>query len=484
MGAKRYRDVHLLGRLLGQARPYWPCLAALFVLGLLATPVALLLPLPLALVVGGLSGADPVPEFLRGYLPGGAALSPSGLVALAALLLVGLSLLDQGLKLATSVLSTYVGEKVLLDFRARLFRHVQRLSLAYHDTNGTADSNYRIHWDAAAIQWLAIYGLPPLVSAGLTLVGMIYVTARINWQLALVALGVVPVLFLITAVSSRRLRRGWEKAKHLESTAYNVVQEVLTGLRVVKAFGQEEREQDRFVTHSGEGVRARVRLALVDGMYGLFFGLTLAAGTALVLYLGGRQVQAAHLRTGDLVLVMGYLAQLYLPVQQLCKSVSTMQNALASAARVFALLDEVVDVVEKTDARPLRCAAGAVAFRNVSFAYEGEEFVLRDISIEVPPGARVGVAGTTGAGKTTLVSRGTSSASSSRTPSSSRRPLRRTSPTPARTRPRRKSWKRRGRPTPTISSARCRTGIRRWSGSGGCACRVASASASPWRGPS
>src|SRR5262249_7360341 len=147
MGTKRYGDVHLLGRLLGQARPYWPCLAALFVLGLLATPVALLLPLPLALVVDGLSGADPVPEVLWGHLPGGAALSPSGLVALAALLLVGLSLLDQGLKLATSVLSTYVGEKVLLDFRARLFRHVQRLSLTYHDTNGTADSNYRIHWD-------------------------------------------------------------------------------------------------------------------------------------------------------------------------------------------------------------------------------------------------------------------------------------------------------------------------------------------------
>src|SRR5262249_41955595 len=153
---------------------------------------------------------------------------------------------------------THVGEKVLLDFRARIFRHVQRLSLTYHDTKGTADANYRIHWDAAAIQWLAIYGLPPFVTAVLTLVGMIYVPAQIEGQLALVALGVVPVLCAITAVASRRLRRGWEKAKHLESTAYNVVQEVLTGLRVVKAFGQEEREQDRFVTHSGEGVRARV----------------------------------------------------------------------------------------------------------------------------------------------------------------------------------------------------------------------------------
>jgi ATP-binding cassette subfamily B protein len=404
MGTKRYGDVHLLGRLLYQARPYWPHLAALLVLAFLATPVALLLPLPLAMVIDGLSGADPVPEFLRGYLPEGATLSPDGLFAFAALLLLGLSLLDQGLKLATSLLSTHVGEKILLGFRARIFRHVQRLSLTYHDTNGTADSNYRMHWDAAAIQWLAIYGLPPLVTAGLTLAGMIYVTARIDGRLALVALAVVPVLVAITAVWSRHLRRGWEKAKHLESTAYNVVQEVLTGLRVVKAFGQEEREQDRFVTHSGAGVRERVRLSLVDGVYGLLFGLTLAAGTALVLYLGGRQVRGGHLRPGDLVLVMGYLGLLYLPVQQLCKSAATMQNALASAARVFALLDEAVDVVERPGARPLRRAAGAVAFRKVAFAYDGDEFVLRDIDLEVPPGARVGITGATGAGKTTVVS--------------------------------------------------------------------------------
>jgi ATP-binding cassette subfamily B protein len=406
MGAKRYNDVHLLGRLLAEARSYWPHLAALFVLSLLATPVILLLPLPLAMVVDGVSGADPVPGFLRGVFPAGSTLAPHELLALAAIFLVVLSLLDQGLKLATSVLSTSTGERLLLDLRARLFRHVQRLSLAYHDTNGTADSNYRIHWDASAIQWIAIYGLPPLATAVLTLLGMIYVTAQIDGQLALVALGVVPVLVLITIASSRRLRRGWEKAKHLESTAYNVVQEVLTGLRVVKAFGQEEREQDRFVTHSGEGMRARVRLSLVDGVYGLLFGLTLAVGTALVLYLGGRRVLNGdgQLRLGDLVLVMGYLAQLYIPVQQLCKSAATMQNALASAARIFALLDETVDVVEKPDARSLRRAAGTVAFCNVSFGYPGEECVLREVGFEVAAGARVGISGATGAGKTTLLS--------------------------------------------------------------------------------
>src|SRR5262245_61846306 len=371
MAIKRYTGAYVLVRLLYQARPYWPHLAGLLALSVAATPLALLMPVPLAMVVDGLSGSDPIPDILRGFLPDGATSSPGGVVVLAVVLLIGLSLLDQATKLAASLLGTYAGEKILLDFRSRIFRHVQRLSLAYHDAKGTADSNYRIHWDAAAIQWVTVYGLPPFLTSGLTLLGMIYVTARIDWQLALVALGVSPLLVLITIVASHRLRRGWERAKDCESTAYTVAQEVLTGLRVVKAFGQEDREERRFVTYSGDGMRARVRLAFVDGTFGMLFGLTLAAGTALVLFLGGRQVQSGNLRLGDLVLVMGYLAQLYAPVQMMSKSLTTMQSALAGAVRAFTLLDEDSDVVEKPDARPLAHANGAVAFRNVSFAYNG-----------------------------------------------------------------------------------------------------------------
>jgi ATP-binding cassette subfamily B protein len=388
-------------RLLRQARPYWPHLVALLVISFLATPLALLMPLPLAMVVDGLSGSKWVPG---SWLLQQGTNSLTEVLVLAVVFLVGLSLLDQVQKLASSLLGTYVGEKTLLGFRAQIFRHVQRLSLGYHDTKGTADSNYRIHWDAAAIQWIAIYGLPPSSTACLTLVGMIYVTARINGQLALVALAVSPVLFLITFVASRRLRSGWEATKNLESTVYTVVQEVLTSLRVVKAFGQEDREHGRFVNHSGESMRARVGVALVEGIFGLLFGVTLAVGTGLVLFIGGREVSRGNLGIGELVLVMGYLAQLYLPVQVISKGIATVQNALASAQRVFELLDEAVEVTEKRDARPLRRAGGAVAFRNVSFAYNGDDFVLRGVSFGVSAGTRVGIAGATGAGKTTLMS--------------------------------------------------------------------------------
>ena len=398
MGTRRYTDWEICGRLLRQARPYWRHVGLLFLLSLLSTPIVLLMPVPLAMVIDHVTGSAPAQWVAR---DGAETL---GVMLLAGGLLLLIALLDQLQKLGSAVLGTYTGEKLILNFRAELFRHSQRLSLAYHDAKGTADAIYRIYWDAASIQWLAIAGLLPFLSAAVMLAGMAYVTARIDGVLALFALAVVPVLLLITWASGHRLRGGWEKTKDLESTAYTHTQEVLTGLRVVKAFGQEEREASRFVSRSGEGMQARVRLAAIDGLYGLLFGLTVGLGTALILFLGGRQVLAGQIQPGELVLVLGYLAQLYVPVQVISKSVTSMQSALASAGRAFSLLDEAPEVAERRDARPLGRAAGAVAVRNLSFSYDGGEPVLRGVTFEVPAGTRVGIAGPTGAGKTTLIS--------------------------------------------------------------------------------
>src|SRR5713101_7249267 len=152
-------------------------------------------------------------------------------------------------------------------------------------------------------------------------------------------------------------------------------------------------------------MRARIGVALGEGVFELLTGLTIAAGTAMVLFLGVRHVQAGVLSLGELVLVMSYLARLYLPFQELSKSINLLQSALASAERAFALLDEPPDVLEKPDARPLTRANGGISFRNVSFAYRaGDDIVLHDLSFDIEPGNRVGITGTTGAGKTTMVS--------------------------------------------------------------------------------
>jgi len=404
MPGRSYADLKLYARLVGEARPYWLHIITVFLVSLLATPIALLMPLPLKIAVDSVIGLNPMPGFVSAIVPGPAVASQPATFLLAAALLVLIALLDQFQRLGTYVLSTYTVEKLILHFRARLFRHVQRLSLSYHDARGTADSLYRIEYDVMSSQWIAIYGLTPIVTGSLTPIGMVYVMGRLDGQLALVALAVAPIIFLITWWSRSPLQTAWLTTKRLESMAFSVVQEVLGSLRVVKAFGQEDREEDRFVARAREGIQSKVRTTFVERLVIFLVALTTALGSALVLFVGMTHVHAGLLSVGDLVLVMGYLTQLYLPMQVMSTGVATLQSSVASAERVFALLDEAPEVPERPDVRPLARAAGAVTFRGVSFAYDGRDPVLHGISFEIAPGTHLGISGATGAGKTTLVS--------------------------------------------------------------------------------
>ncbi|HXG98128.1 MAG TPA: ABC transporter ATP-binding protein [Gemmatimonadales bacterium] len=396
-------DVVLYRRVLQQARPYVPHFVALFAVGLLASPVALLTPVPLRIVVDNVIGTHPLSPLLRAVLPAAAVRTPAAVLVAALCLLLLVAAVNQAQQLAGTLLRTWVGERLALDIRSRMVDRMQRLSLQYHDSRGTADSLYRIQYDAPAIQNILVDGAIPFVTATITLGTMIVATARLEWPLALVALGVCPMLLVLSRVYRGRMRRQSRHVKKLEAAALGVAHETLGALRVVKAFGQEARETERFVGRSREGMIARIRFALLEGRFGLFVGLTTAAGTAAVLFIGVQHVQAGIITLGQLLLVLGYLAQLYDPLKTISRKAAGIQAYLASAERVFALLDEPSDVPERLRARPLTRATGAVTFRNVSFSYDSERPVLREVSFELPPAARVAVAGATGAGKTTLV---------------------------------------------------------------------------------
>jgi ATP-binding cassette subfamily B protein len=390
-------------RLLRQARPYGLQLAGIFLLSLLSTPFALLTPLPLKIAVDSVLAHRPLPRFLHAWLGDGLTQSPGALLALAVGLLVGVAVLTQLRDFANAFLTAYTGEKLLRSFRAQLFRHVQRLSFSYHDSKGTADSTYRIQYDAAAVQNIVVEGVVPFITAAVTFLSMIYVTARINWQLAIVALAVSPAIFLVSRIYRRRLRGQAREVKKIESSALAVVHEVLGAARVVKAFGQEDREENRFVHKSNEGMRARMRLVFSEGGYGLLVALITAVGMAAVMFIGVRAIESGALTLGSFMLVWGYIAQLYGPLKTISKKAASLQNNLAGAERAFALLDEVPEVAERANARPLARARGAMVFRNVAFAYEHNQPVLQNISFEIRPGTCLGITGTTGAGKTTLV---------------------------------------------------------------------------------
>src|SRR5256712_334653 len=212
-------DLALYRWLARQAAASWHLVAVLFLVSLLASPLALLAPLPLKIAVDSVLGSRPLPGLLDALLPEGATRSTAGLLILVAALAVFIALANKLQVTVQRYQTVLAGEKLLLDSRAEIFRRLQRFSLAYRDTIGPADSVYRIQQDAPAIRSIVIDGFIPLVSSALTLAGMVYVTIRIDWQLALVALAASPALLLVAQAYRPRLRSQSREVRRLESAA-------------------------------------------------------------------------------------------------------------------------------------------------------------------------------------------------------------------------------------------------------------------------
>ena len=401
VGLKSGPSRSLYLRILRQSRRCWPHLAGIAVLSLLSLPLTLLYPLPLKIAVDSVLGQQPLPNFLVRFLP---PMHPGPVaIGFAVALLLAIALLANVQGLASWYLQTYTGEKLVWDFRAELLNHVQRLPLAFHDRYGPTDSVYRIQHDAPSIQYVAIQGVVPLITAVFTLIGMVYVCARIDFHLALVALGISPVLFGLSLACSRLVRRRSQEIKELDSTALSVIQEVLGSIRLVKAFGQENREQGRFVRHSSKRMSGQIQLSMMQAVFNVLIGLTIAGGTAAALYIGVRHVRAGLLTVGSLLMVMAYIAQMYGPLQLLSTKATDLQAWFTSLERAFLLLDQAPEIAESPRALPLARAQGNFEFRNVCFAYDQSGRGLHHVSFQVPAGARVGIVGVTGAGKTTLL---------------------------------------------------------------------------------
>lgn len=393
----------LIKRILIHARPYWVHISSLFFLSLLATPIALLKPFALKLLIDSGFGTEPVPGFIRQFFSGDFVFTFGAVALTAAALIIIIALLENLYNFISWVFETVAGEKLVLSFRTLLFNHIQRLSLAYHDSKGSSDSLYRIQWDTMCIRSLLLTQLPDLVSSLFTLISMIIVMFLINWQFAVIALCMIPPLIVLTKLSTKRLKKDWYRVKDAESIAMSVIHEVLSSLRVVKAFGQEENEKERFTHRSNTAAQGQVRMARVAATFSFIVGMLLAIGTAGFIYIGATFVNAGKMTLGELTLVIAYLALIFGPLQSIIKNLNEIQSSLASIDRVFAVLDEEKEVKENIDALHLSRVKGEFDFKHVSFFYEKERIILKDISFHVRPGDRVGIMGSTGAGKSTLI---------------------------------------------------------------------------------
>lgn len=393
----------LLKRIFLHARPYWPHISGLFFLSLLATPIALLKPYALKFLIDSGFGSQPVPAMIRAAFPSNFEFT----FTIVAMITIGLvlifALIDNVIMFISWLLSIFTGEKLVLNFRTVLFTHIQRLSLSYHDKKGSSDSLYRIQWDTMSIRNLLLVQLSALLTSTITLLLMIVVMFFINWKFAVITICIIPPLVILTKLSTKRLIKDWYQVKDAESNAMSVIHEVLSSLRVVKAFGRENNENDRFARRSNLAVKGQVRLAKAAATYSFIVNMVLAIGTAGFIYIGATFVHTGQMTLGELTLVIAYLAQIFGPLESIIKNINDVQSSFASIDRVFSVLDEEKEVSEDPNAVHLSRVKGGFQFEHVCFSYNAADPTLNDISFEIRPGDRVGIMGSTGAGKSTLI---------------------------------------------------------------------------------
>jgi ATP-binding cassette subfamily B protein len=399
----KYPDLAILKKGLQRARPYWPNIAGIFLLNLMAAPIALMGPIPLKIIIDNAFGKQPLPGAITFFFPDNYAFSFGNIVIIAIALLILVEILNQLQGFLSWVMQAYTGDKLVLSLRTLLFNHVQRLSLSYHDKTGVSDSLYRIQNDATAIKNLVVSGLSPILTSSITLLGMLYVMTTLDWHFTIIALAVIPPLMILARFSRTRLKNQWVEVKKTESAALSVVHETLSALRVVKAFVREEYEEQRFVEHSNKALRSQLKVVRYSGIFDVGIGLVLATGTGLFLYFGSMYVQQGKITLGELILIMAYLAQFFSPLKTITKQFTNLQSAFVGLERVYNLIDKEKDVEEKPHARKTNKLSGSIVFENVSFEYHKGTPVLENISFEIKPGQQVGIMGSTGSGKTTLV---------------------------------------------------------------------------------
>lgn len=389
-------------RILPYMRPYWPLALGSALLTLVVVLVTLLEPWPLQILIDNVLSGHPLSPLLARVL---APLDGQrvGLLLFAVIGGLALRLLQSGLTVANSYVQTKLKQSMILDFRSDLFQHAQRLSLAYHDQRRAGGVIYAINFQADAAAGV-IMTILPLVQSALTLLGMFWISFRIDRQLALIALTVVPVLYYSVGYYVKNIQTRLQEVKGMEGETISIIHEAMSMLRVIMAFGREDHEYQRF-RDLGERARdARVQLTVRQTLFSLGVNMTTALGMALVLGFGAHAALQGRLSAGQLLVIMSYITAVYKPLEAISSTIGSLQDQFVSLQIAFDLKDMEPEICDSPGAQPLARAAGALVFDNVQFAYSRRSDTLQDVSFQVEPGQVVGIVGPTGAGKTTLAS--------------------------------------------------------------------------------
>jgi ABC-type multidrug transport system fused ATPase/permease subunit len=322
---------------------------------------------------------------------------------LAAGALLALSLVQGAIDFLRLYLTAFTGQRIVFDLRNEVFEQLSRLSFSFYDRARTGDLMSRVTADIDVLSNFFGRAAVIVLTNLLILIGILAALLAWNWRLALAYLALLPLIILGMWAYARRVRPAWRGVQRQLAALTGTLQESLSGIQVVKLFGREPFEQRRASRQSGRVLEANLQTGRIASLWMPYASVVMGVGTALVLWVGGRNVIADVITLGTLIGFTTYVQMLLRPIRQTGMMLNVVMKSLAAAERVFEVLDTEPDVRDAPGAYPLPPIEGRVRFEDVSFAYDGGGHVLRDVTLEATPGEMVALVGPSGAGKTTLV---------------------------------------------------------------------------------
>jgi ABC-type multidrug transport system fused ATPase/permease subunit len=382
----RALDWRIIVRFLSFLRPYRGRMLLAFALMLCSTALTLITPYLIKIAIDQ--------HIVRGEFDG-----LTNIALLTAASFVGLYVVGSGQR----YLLSWVAQRVLANLRAQLFRHLQALSLSYHDRHIVGVTISRVMNDVAVINDLLSQGLITLAGDVLVLIGIVVVMLLMSPTLALLTMVVLPLMAIATALFARRAKVAFRQTRARVAAVVGDLAEDISGMRVIQAFAQEGVSQERFDKVNSANRDANISAMALSFVYLPLVEFLGMLATAIVLWFGGRTVASGQLTLGVLVAFMAYVTRFFQPIQDLSQLYTTMQSAMAGGERVLELLDTEPQVQDRPGAQAMPPIEGRIELRDVSFSYRDGVEVLHGINLLIEPGQTVALVGPTGAGKSSIV---------------------------------------------------------------------------------
>jgi subfamily B ATP-binding cassette protein MsbA len=385
-------------------RPYRGWLTIILLAMIVETAMSLAGPWPLKVVLDSVVGHHPLPAWIARLLGPAVADHKMGLAAVAAAGLVLIAVLESVASYVDNYYTESVGQYVANDLRLRVYEHLDRLSLGYYDKQQTGNLLSTITTDITTIQNFASGATLGILVDMLTIVGMLGLMFWLNFDFALIAVAVTPCLLLFVMRFKKAVKKATHEVRRRQSDIVAVVQEGLESMRVVKAYGREQLEEQHLKDASQAAVDASLKARRIKSLLSPVVTVVVSFCTAFVLYRGAWLILTHAMTIGALTVFLSYLNKFFKPVQDLAKMTNSIAQAAVAVERVQTILAADEEIPERPDAREVGAVKGEITFDKVAFAYKPESPVLKEISFTIRPGQLVGFVGATGGGKSTVAS--------------------------------------------------------------------------------